>query len=55
MTARALRDLLNRVELPDPHEFATAYVHHTETRRAARLTPMPVVAAVQCWLSLGVL
>lgn len=53
-TARQLiSDLLNRVDLPDPHAFATAYVSHAETRRGAMQTPMPVSIAVQRWLSLG--
>jgi hypothetical protein len=53
-TARKLiSDLLKRVDLPDPHEFATAYVNHAETRRSQRGTPMPVSLAVQRWLSLG--
>lgn len=50
---RIIRDLLIRVDLPDPHEFATAYVKHVEARRGAKSTPMPVSIAVQRWLSLG--
>lgn len=50
---RMLSDLLKRVDLPDPHEFATAYVNHAESVRAQRGTPIPVSIAVQRWLSLG--
>lgn len=53
-TARKLiGDLLKRVDLPDPHEFATAYVNHAELQRGVMRTPMPVSLAVQRWLSLG--
>lgn len=48
-----IRSILKRVDLPDPHEFATAYVNHAESVRAQRGTPMPVSLAVQRWLSLG--
>lgn len=50
---RIIRDLLIRVDLPDPHEFATAYVEHAEARRAELSEPMPVAVAVQRWLELG--
>ena len=50
---RIIRDLLIRVDLPDPHEFATAYVEHAEARRAKLSDPMPVSVAVQRWLELG--
>lgn len=50
---RIIRDLLIRVDLPDPHEFATAYVKHAEARRAELSAPMPISVAVQRWLSLG--
>lgn len=50
---RIVSSILERVDLPDPHEFCTAYVNHAETRRAKRDTPMPVSLAVQRWLSLG--
>lgn len=46
-----LRDLLDRVDLGDPHAFATAYVHHVEGRRAAGELPLPVTAAAQRWIS----
>ena len=48
-----IRSILKRVDLPDPHEFCTAYVNHAEARRARRDTPMPVSLAVQRWLILG--
>ena len=50
---RLLSDLLLRVDLPDPHAFATAYVNHAEISRGLRSTPMPVSIAIQRWLSLG--
>lgn len=50
---KLISDLLNRVDLSDPHEFATAYVSHAESVRAQQGTPMPVSLAVQRWLSLG--
>lgn len=53
-TARQIiSSILERVDIPDPHEFCTAYVSHAEERRGARQTPMPVSLAVQRWLSLG--
>ena len=53
MTATMIRDLLNHVDIEDPHEFATAYVEHAEARRAELSEPMPVAVAVQRWLELG--
>jgi hypothetical protein len=50
---RIIRNILDRVDIPDPHEFCTAYVNHAESVRAQRGTPMPVSLAVQRWLSLG--
>lgn len=51
---QALRELLYVVaEGLDPHEFATAYVGHVEARKALRVEPLDVTAAMGHWLRFG--
>lgn len=50
MTRRALRALLLAVDLPDPHEFATAYVEHVTATPNA---PSNVTIALQRWIKDG--
>lgn len=49
MTATTIRDLLNRVDIEDPHEFATSYVNHVEDSKKKRQAPMSLATAVYRW------
>lgn len=50
MNLRSISELLLAVELPDPHEFATAYVEHVA---ASPNTPANVTIALQRWIRDG--
>lgn len=55
MTRDVIGQLLERVQLPDNHEFCTAFANHADAARAAGGVPMPLVRAVQMWARSGAL
>lgn len=48
MSTKAIRKLLEDTDIPDPHEFATAFVNLVESG-----VKMNLVAAAQRWAATG--
>lgn len=54
-TTGTIRQLLNQVDLPDPHAFAEAFIGHVQRARTRQAPPLAIPAAVQQWLTTGCL